>query len=369
MRLTLDWDDNETKEQFFPQVTQRGTLTGEPNYTLKRSAGGEGWHYIEYDAASTWPAITQLRDEYGDDENRIRLDLMREMRDSPFLQVLFKYKYLPRLGIDFDGAAGVAEVVERATLKRDTFSDGRIDYQETLRVLRANGVSASDLAETLADSYLDESGGRSASTIRAYTRGDRPVTSDAVRRIARRRLRGRNLGHFSPTAEQPRPDRRTFIEYVDITWKELNGEEKLEDIDPEYRLCQIETGTLNQNIGGPFLKDIHDDLANRILEILSPLSPLTGEVLEHNRRNLKAVNPVSRSVDSLNFEDEPLDQDEADYYMANLPDSESDPREHIFFEVLLFDEPGENIVWQLLGLYDGDSIDDVTILKDTNGWF
>lgn len=366
MRLTLDWDDDDTKEEFLPQVTGRASLTGEPNYTLKRSAGGDGWHYIEYDAATEWGIITELRDRYGDDSNRIRLDLQREMRGSPFLQVLFEYKYLDRLGLDFTSAAGQATVVEQASLSRDTFEAGNVRYREALKILKANGFGPNVLAATLKDSYQAESGGRSASTIRSYIRGDRPVTSQAVRRITRRRLRSQELGHFA--VDGPRPDRRSFVEYLDITWKELDGEDELEDIEPEYYLAQVETGTLNENISNEFLKDVHDDLANEVLARLSPESPLTGEVLEHNRRNENALNPVSRSIDSLNFEDEPLDSDEAQYYMDNLPESDSDPSEHIFFEVLLFDDTG-SIAWQVLGLYDGDSISEVTILKDTNGWY
>ena len=94
MRLTLDWDSEAAKDDNLDAVVNRESITGPADYTLKRSAGGEGYHYIEYQAAGTWPEVTALRDKYGDDRKRLQLDLLRQRQGSPFLQVLFKQSTL-----------------------------------------------------------------------------------------------------------------------------------------------------------------------------------------------------------------------------------------------------------------------------------
>jgi len=160
------------------------------------------------------------------------------------------------------------------------------------------------------------------------------------------------------------------VEYLDIVWSDEPPKGQIEESEKDYVLCQVETGTVNDNISDSFLKDIHDDLANLILQRLSPFSPVTNTTLGHNRRNEQAVNPVSRQIDSLNYENEPLDRDELRFYLNNMPTpAEYDPQNYIIFEVLLFEEDGDSLIWQVLGLHTGDRIEAATVLKDTRGWF
>jgi len=372
MRLTLDWDDEQAKNDNLDAVVNRDSLRGPADYTLKRSAGGTGYHYIEYNAAGSWSEVIGLRDTYGDDRKRLQLDLMRQRAGSPFLQVLFEAKYLERFseGGDLSTASGRRSTIRSAAIAQDTKVAGRINYTAALKVLidTQADITPQSIAADLKTAYLSESGGRSVSTIRAYLRGDRPVRSNAVRRWTRRRIRSRSVGHFSAAGDRPR--RRSYVEYLDIVWSDEPPSKDIEASEKEYLLCQVETGVVNDNISDSFHKDIHDDIANYVLKVLSPFSPITKTTLGHNRRNERAVNPVSRQIDSLNYESEPLDRDELRFYMDNLPTpTDYDPENHIFFEVLLFDDSGESIEWQVLGLHTGDRIEAATILKDTRGWW
>jgi hypothetical protein len=160
------------------------------------------------------------------------------------------------------------------------------------------------------------------------------------------------------------------VEYLDIVWSDEPPNSDISATDRDYVLCQVETGVVNDNISDSMHKDIHDDVANYVLDVLSPFSPITNTTLGHNRRNEQAVNPVSRQIDSLNYESEPLDRDELRYYMQNMPEPANfDPQNHIFFEVLLFEEDSDTVMWQVLGLHTGDRIESATILKDTMGWW
>ena len=373
MRLTLDWDDEETKNNNLEAVVNRESITGPADYTLKRSAGGEGYHYIEYNAAGSWPEVTALRDKYGDDRKRLQLDLLRQRQDSPFLQVLFEAKYLDRFaeGGDLGSAAGRRTTIQSAQIAKETKVAGRINYRAALQVLvgTQDDMSPQQISRRINrfKTYNSLSGGKSVSTINAYLRGYRPVTSEAVQRYVLRAIRNRQLGHFSAAGDKPR--RRSYVEYLDIVYSDEPPSVDIEESEKDYLLCQVETGVVNDNISDSFHKDIHDDVANYVLKVLSPFSPITKTTLGHNRRNEQAVNPVSRQIDSLNYESEPIDRDELRFYLANMPTPANyDPENYIFFEVWLFDE-NEGVEWQVLGRHTGDRIESATILKDTNGWW
>ena len=102
--------------------------------------------------------------------------------------------------------------------------DGRLDYDKILRkLIDEEGLTQTEIAETThADSYRDEQGGRSRSTVGRYYRGEASLNEllekqDAdhpILRVVRRRARSRDLGHFQqdqsrddlsidPDAEEP----------------------------------------------------------------------------------------------------------------------------------------------------------------------
>lgn len=399
MRVTLDWDnDGEMAENL---DAARRAFEDKP-WELRQSSSGDGWHFIGYeganDTARGFTNMMNLRETWGDDPKRLKLDRKRWSAGSPFMQVLYRRKYMDRRDFPAEDGSGystgnVAEVVEqndavKAAPESEKVKDedtDELDYQKALNLaLERKGWTASDLSDHLGSRndpriYGDESGGRSDSTIRAYLRGQRDVSSDAVRRWTRRQIRSKGIGHMAKTDDggEAADDvryiddgdlRRTLVEYIDVPWDWEIGAD-----DREYALLNTHTGSYNENHSDRQLHAIHDDVTNHVMEALSPSNPQTGEKLNLDAQNRNfSVDGWSREPDSINYEAEYLDPNEHDVYLDNLPDKPSkayNPAEQPVFEVILWDEDMTELIWHVLGVWTGESVRDAVILKDNKGWW
>jgi len=369
-------------------------------WELRKSSSGDGWHFIGYDGANDTPTgfsnMMNLRDLWEDDPKRLKLDRKRWSEGSPFMQVLYRRKYMDRRDYPAEDGTGystgnVANVVEqndavKAAPKSERVKDedsGRLDYVKALDLaLQRNDWNAGDLSERLGSKdnpniYADESGGRSASTIRAYLRGERSMQSEAVRRWVRRQIRSKGIGHMVQDGEggQAADDvryiddedlRRTLVEYVDVPWDWGIGEE-----DREYALLNIHTGSYNENHTDRQLHSIHDDVTEHVMEVLSPTND--GKSLDLDAQNTHfSVDGWSREPDSINYEAEYLDPQEHDVYLDNLPEKPGETyntAEQPVFEIILWDEDMVELEWHVLGVWTGSTVSEATILKDSMGWW
>lgn len=406
MRLTLDWDDVDDKQRHLDTVRDR--YEGYP-WELRRSSSGDGWHLIVYELLNdTDRAVKKnlnLRDVYDDDPKRRNLDAHRWGTGSPFFQVLYQRKYMERN--DWPAADGTgystghnADVVEqsravKAAPKEEQVKDpdtGRLDYAKLLNLVRdRTGLTQGEVADkTHLKTYAKEDGGISRSTVSAYERGERNVSADSLKRWLRRTARSRGIGHYAETsgggqaAEEvrwidPEDERRTLVEYVDVPLDFDIGEE-----DREYGLLNIHTGTFNDAHTDQQIHRIHDGeghktgvekamskrgVADQALAVLSPTNPQTGTELRLDDRNetFAGISGWTRELDSLNYERELLDDDEADVYVDNLPSpgkQPDNPANYPIFEVILWDENMDDMEWQVIGLWTGSDPSEATILLD-----
>lgn len=399
MRVTLDWDD---AGELADNVDAAQRAFDDKPWELRKSSSGNGWHFIGYEGANDtrqgFENMMNLRETWGDDPKRLKLDRKRWSAGSPFMQVLYRRKYMDRTDFPKEDGSGystgnVAEVIEqndavKAAPESERVKDedtGRLDYQKALDLaLDRNDWSTVDLSEKLGtrddpNIYADESGGRSASTIRAYLRGERAVESDAVRRWVRRQIRSKGIGHMAETPDggQAAEDvryiddgqlRRTLVEYIDVPWDWEIGEQ-----DREYALLNTHTGSYNENHSDRQLHMIHEDVTKHVMEALSPSNPETGQRLNLDAQNTHFnVDGWSRELDSVNYEAEYLDPGEDEVYIDNLPDSPRksyNPAEQPIFEIILWDEDMTELIWHVLGVWTGSSVGEAVILKDNKGWW
>lgn len=379
MRVTLDWDTEEERAANYDAVRDRPQLQDESNpWQLRQSSGGTGYHYVEWNAVTAWNAVVEMREEYGDDSKRLRLDKMRQSIGSPFLQVLYDTKYMdrwgwqPETGNQSDVLDGSMLVPDRERIKRE---NGTLDYNRIASLL-AGDVYGTHAA--LADS-LD----MARSTVSGWIGGSHDPSGAAKKKL-KRRARHHEIGHYHDdnsmdaagievqyldTDEKDR--RRTIVEYADAPWDwDIGGDDR------EYALLNVHTGSYNPNHSEEQLKAVHDDVMNHVLERLSPSNPETGEELSLDR---ETMHPPGREEDSVNYEDALLDRDETRYYLANTVGktnaankgyTPADLSSQILFEVILWDGTMTGMEWQLIGVWDGETVSDATIVGgDDNGWW
>lgn len=387
MRLTLDWDDLDARQSNLSDVQARRTLEGPNPWQLRQSSGGDGFHYVEWDAASTWEASLQLRSEHGDDPKRVRMDMIRRARGSPFLQVLYDTKYMsrwgwqPETGNQVQVLDGTKYVPEEQRIKRD----GLLDYNKIARLLAAD-VYGSQAA-------LAESLGVAGSTVSGWVRGEHGPSSGLQKKL-RRRARSHGLGHFDPDADKSsermglevayvdpseKEARRTIVEYLSVPW--ADDDETLkgnldDDEESTERTLNVHTGTFNPNHSDGQLKGIHDDVEAHVRDVLSPDNRGTNlPSLSLDRRN---NNAITREEDSVNFENALLDPDEARFYRANMAGNTAagskgltvdDLARFPLFEVVLWDDEMVNIEWLVLGVWTGSTVGEATIVADSRGWW
>lgn len=396
MRVTLDYDDPQALEDNIDAA--RRAFEDKP-WELRRSSSGNGWHFIGYEGANDtrqgFESMMNLRETWGDDEKRRKLDRKRWAAGSPFMQVLYRRKYLDRRDFPDEDGSGYstgleAEVIEqndavKAAPEREKIKDedtGRLDYQRMLTLVREEtGLTQREVAEkTRLKTYRTEPGGGiSRSTVSAYERGERRVAAESLQRWLRRTARSRGIGHYAETESGGRAAedvryiddgqlRRVLVEYVDVPWDWEIGEE-----DREYALLNVHTGSYNEAHGDRQLHMIHEDVTNHVMDCLSPENPETGTRLNLDPQNTHfSVDNWTREPDSVNYEAEYLDPGEDEVYIDNLPSvSQTDynPHEQPIFEVILWDEDMTELLWQVLGVWSGSSVGDATILKDSRGWW
>lgn len=399
MRVTVDWDEqippapeDSTHSNMLDVLRDR--YERQP-WELRKSSSGNGWHVVVYgalnDTARGFARSFKAREDARDDEKRRRLDRKRWELESPFLQVLYRRKYMERSEWPAEDGTGYstghdAEVIEqsrgvKAAPERERIKDedtGRLDYNR--------------IAELLVDRYdsvkmLAEKQNVSRSTVYRWINGQSGI-SDANRKGLRRKARSQGIGHYSETEDggqaadevrwiDPDDERRTLVEYVDVPLDFDIGED-----DREYGLLNIHTGTYNDAHTDRQLHAVHNGtpdtlgVAGRTLEILSPENPKTGQKLNLDEQNTHFVGESgwTREADSVNYERELLDDGEADVYLDNLPtntQNSADARENIIFEIVLWDESMRDIEWHVIGLWTGETWRDATILKDEGlgDWF
>jgi len=392
MRVTLDWDTTAEQQENLEQA--RRAFDGKP-WELRRSSSGEGWHFIGYDGANDtgkgFENMMNLRDLWGDDPKRLRLDRKRWRNGSPFMQVLYSRKYMSRSDFPAEDGTGystgnVATVVEqndavKAAPESERVKDedtGRLDYQKLLSLVRKEtGLTQAEVADkTRLKTYAKEDGGISRSTVSDYERGQRDVTASSLKRWLRRTARSRGIGHYSETPEGGQAadevryiddgdQRRTLVEYIDVPWDWNIG-----DDDREYALLNTHTGSYNEAHSDRQLHAIHDDVTEHVMEALSPSNPKTGERLNLDSQNTHfSVDGWSREPDSINYEKEYLDPEESDVYLSNLPPTDVETATQPLFEVILWDEDMTEMIWHVLGVWTGSNVRQATILKDNQGWW
>jgi len=414
MRTTIDWDSEEPPE--FEGETFDGSALEYIRQTqerypweLRRSSSGDGWHVIVYenhnDTRRGFASSMADRRRLEDDEKRVNLDQDRWQVGSPFLQVLYRRKYMDRTDFPVGDGSGYstglkAEVVEqseaiKAAPEEERVKDpdtGRLHYNKLLRLVRdATGLSQAEIAEkTKLKTYAQEDGGISRTTVSDYERGVREVAADSLKRWLRRTARSRGIGHYSETlgggaaAEQVRyvdkeDQRRLLVEYVDVPVDFDIGEP-----DREYGLLNIHTGTYNANHSDEQLHRIHNGsgrgagveksisdrgVADQALAVLSPRNPKSGQELRLDDRNetFAGVSGWTRELDSVNYEKELLDEGEKDVYLGNLPndsDAPSEPGNFPIFEIILWDDGMTEMLWHVIGLWTGSDPSEATILRD-----
>lgn len=401
MRVTLDWDDGDAKQANLDAARSaaEGGL-GEPRpWELRRSSSGDGFHFIAYDmandTASGFERMMNLRELWGDDEKRLRLDRKRWEAGSPFMQVLYRRKYMSRSDFPSDGegysTGNVVDVIEQsdavkaAPESERVKTDGRINYRRLLELAREKtGLTQAEVADkTKLKTYAKEDGGISRSTVSAYERGQRPVAAESLKRWLRRIGRSRGIGHYAETddggeaADEVRyiddgDQRRTLVEYIDVPMgiKESGkGKEygNLDEEDREYALLNTHTGSYNPNHTDAQLHAIHDDVTDHVMEIFSPTSPDGTELNLSDRNDKFNVDGWSREPDSVNYEREYLDPNEDEVYLSNMPNQgrlENEPGNQPIFEVILWDEDMTELIWHCIGIWAGSGPSDAIILKD-----
>lgn len=419
MRTTIDWDSEE------PPEYDRGGFDGNTleyireqfdhlPWELRRSSSGNGWHVVIYEHHNDTPrgfaSSMADRRRLGDDPKRTNLDQDRWRASSPFLQVLYRRKYMDRTEFPDGPNAGYstgleAEVIEqndavKAAPESERVKDpdtGRLNYTKLLRLVRdETGLTQREVAEkTHLKTYAKEDGGISRSTVSDYERGARPVEADSLKRWLRRTARSRGIGHYAETpsggraAEEVRyvdkeDQRRLLVEYVDVPLDWEIGED-----DREYGLLNIHTGTYNDNHTDQQLHRIHNGggtgtgvevkkenrgVADQALAVLSPKNPENGQELKLDERNhqFAGVSGWTREMDSVNWEREILDDGETEVYVENLPDTSNvgydpkpeNPANLPIFEIILWDESMSSMEWHVIGLWAGSDPSDAIILRD-----
>lgn len=390
MRITLDWDEEEDRQQHYDRVRGRPDLdTGPDPWELRRSSTNGGYHYLEWDAAGDWQTVMELRQEFGDDENRIRMDMLRRNRGSPFLQVLYTTKYMerwgwqPESGNQAERIAGPGASPEEEQIKED---DGGLNYGRILSLMLGEHTQAEIAEKTALKSYRDERGGRSRSTISSYARGSQSFaavgSSHPLKRVLRRWARSNDVGHYRDDEAQDDvafsgERRRTIVEYYSVPWADSDSELQAnlsDDDESEERLMNVHTGTFNPNHTDGQLKGIHDEVEQHARDVLSPAN--TDNELPN--LSLDRVNQIPRENDSVNFENELLDADEARFYRANMIGNTNAREKGIdvehaerypVFEVVLWNDTKTDILWHVIGVWTGSSVSDATIIRDSRGWW
>lgn len=396
MRVTLDWDTAEDQQENLDSARNAADRAGLP-WELRRSSGGSGWHFVAYQMTDDTPTglrnSTNLRETWGDDMKRLRLDKKRYGEGSPFYQVLYRRKYMERsewpdeqagystgnVGRVVEQSEGVKAAPEKERIKTDS---GSLDYVKIFKVL----LGRESIAE-IADRF-----GRSKRQIYRY-RNDPSILSglksaERPKKRLKRWARSQGIGHYSKTesggeaADEVRyvdreDERRLLVEYIDVPWDHNIGED-----DREYTLLNTHTGTYNQNHGEQQLRHIHDEITDRAMECLSPENPTTGTKLnlQEQNTNFAGESGWSREFDSINREQEILDENEADVYLDNLPNSPIrmpvatySPSEQPLWEVCLWDDSAAGstpaLIWHVIGVWAGESLSECVILKDNQGWW
>jgi predicted transcriptional regulator len=394
MRLTLDWDSPEEKEAHFEDAkafvsgesglgrfTENGTASP---WELRQSSMGDGYHFVAWDAVSNWGDLVGARDDLGDDSKRLKLDLMRRQRGSPFLQVLYSRKYMerwgwkPETGEAVETLEGVKHVPEPDRVKEES---GSLNYPKIAEILASEEYFGTITATA-------EELGFARSTVSGWIRGEHEPSSPARSKL-RRRARSRGIGHYVETEgggksadelpeieieyfdPEEKDHRRTIVEYISVPW--ADDEEQIKkntdsDKGSEERLLNVHTGTWNDNHETGQLKYIHDQVEEHAREVLSPANH--GNDLP--QLDLDRINQISREFDSVNFEDELLDPDETDWYLSNTRDrvneeqlaTELNLEQLPIFEVILWDEDMTGILWHVIGVWTGESVRDATILSE-----
>jgi hypothetical protein len=388
MRLTLDWDDADAKSGNLSTIRERYE---EYPWELRRSSSGTGWHLIVYDLLNDTRQGVQdafnLRDVYDDDDNRLRLDRKRWATGSPFIQVLYRDKYVERREQPAADGTGYstgmhAEVIEQSTDVKAAPESERIKDPDT------GGLYYGKIPELLVDRYgsvqeLAEKQGVSTRTVYRWINGE-SYPSDANQKGLRRKARSQGIGHYAETsdgsgeaADQVRyvdndDERRTLVEYVDIPLgiKESGKGKEYGELDPEdreYGLLNVHTGTFNPEHSDQQIKMIHEKITEHVLEVLSPQSPDGTKLNVGPRNEHHSVTSWSREYDSINYEREILDDGEKEVYVENLPESRekpANPENYPLFEVLLWNEDMTDLEWQVIGVWTGEEVGDAVILKD-----
>jgi len=385
MRVTLDWDT--AAEQQDNLEAAKRAAEGNP-WELRRSSSGTGWHFIGYGVANDTPGgferMMNLRDLWGDDAKRLRLDRKRWNAGSPFMQVLYRRKYMDRT--DWPGETGystgnVANVVEQSDgvkaspleekIKTD---DGSLNYPKIARLMYDRLGTQSAVADRL---------DRARSTVSGYlndpTRLATLPSDSTPKRRLRRFARSQGIGHYASTDDGGKAAddvryiddgdlRRTLVEYIDVPWDWEIGE-----ADREYALLNTHTGSYNDNHSDKQLQAIHNDVTEHVLEALSPSNPETGTKLNLDEQNTHfSVDGWSREPDSINWEREYLDPNEQDVYLDNLPNTAGkslNAAEQPLFEIILWDEDMTELIWHVIGVWTGSNVRNATILKDSKGWW
>lgn len=373
MRLTIDLD-GVTDPSVLDEVRDRPQLDGSNPWQIRQSSSGNGLHYIEWDAASTWDAVMDLREQFGDDDKRRRLDRVRHLYGSPFLQVLYDVKYMDRWGWEPE-SGNQKQVLDGTSFvpvgERIKSPDGTLRYPQI----------AANLVEQVYGSQreLADSLDMARSTVSGWLSGAHQPSAGARKKL-KRRARHHGLGHYVEGADKAagrmgldvqyvEPDdkdlRRTIVEYADAPWDwDIGGDDR------EYALLNVHTGTFNDEHSEGQLKYVHDSVMEHVLEVLSPSNPETGQQLNLDR---ETRHPINREQDSVNYERALLDPDEARYYRGHMVSSTgatrqgidvSDVESQIIFEVILWDGNMDGMHWHVLGVWAGDSVSDAVVVHE-----
>jgi DNA-binding transcriptional regulator YiaG len=297
------------------------------------------------------------------------------------MQVLYRRKYMDRHDYPTEDAGystGLeAEVVEqspgvKAAPERERIKDdsGRLNYRKIASLLRERYQGGtSELARKM---------DVSRSSVYRWMDGTNEPSKTHQKGL-RRKARSQGIGHYRETedgsgeaADDVRyidadDERRTLVEYVDVPWDwDIGGDDR------EYALLNIHTGSYNANHTDQQLHQIHDEVADRAMQLLSPTND-QGQTLDLDAQNTHfSTSGWSRERDSMNWERELLDDGEEDVYVGNLPshpDKPDEPAKYPLVEIIVWNEDMTGLEWQVIGVWTGDSVGDMTVLKDTQGWW
>lgn len=393
MRLTLDWDTEADRSENWPAFER---AKGDHDWLLRQSSGGEGYH------AEVWGMVPDtraafenaiigpggLREQLGDDPDRLELDRIRWDMGSPFVQVLFDSKYLSRRDLPPYETGQRVEPLEGSILvpDDDRIKDdrGRLDYHQIARqLIDLEYGSQRGLARSL---------GASSSTVNAWIGGG--GISAGYKKKLRRRARHHGLGHYTADKSADRlddvavkyidpgdPVRRSVIEYMDVPWG--SDPSDVGDPDREYALAQIETGSINPNHTDGQLRNAHERAVEAVQDALSPTSTINDVTLDLDRALGRAAGWGDREIDAGAFLRHPdsvftehalLDPGEGSIYWGNLPPipDKIDPAEsenHVVTELLLWDEGLDEVLWHVQIIDDADDWSDHAVLTDDRGWW